>query len=78
MDNILLKNFGIVPESDYEEIRVGSTLFPIDRSSSVLVGLKFGAGISFLSPEQYKINYQTGEILITKEGADLAYRNIDL
>lgn len=78
MDNIELRNFGIVPEQDYAEIRVGQTLFPIDKQSDVLVGIKFGAGITFLQPDTYSINYSTGEIHIPKEVADLAYQNIDL
>ena len=78
MDNIQLKHFGIVPEQDYEEIRVGTTLFPIDRNKTVVVGIKFGSGISFLNPGQYSINYSTGEVLIQKEVADNAYKNIDL
>ena len=78
MDNIQLRDFGIVPEQDYSEIRVGSTLFPIDRRKKILVGLKFGAGISFLQEDEYKINHSTGEIFISKEVADVAYQRIDL
>lgn len=78
MDNIHLRDFGIVPEQDYEEIRVGQTLFPIDGDKTIIVGIKFGAGISFLDRDKYSINYSTGEIFIPKQQAEDAYKSIDL
>lgn len=77
-DAIELKTFGIVPESDYDEIRVGTTYYPVSSYDPIIVGLKFGAGIAFLHPNQYKIYHSTGEIVISKEEVDLAYQNIDM
>lgn len=77
-DNIRLRDFGIVPEQDPEYIRVGTTFFPIDTSSNIMIGIRFGAGIKFLSSSEYEINGSTGTISIHKDIIANAYSNLDI